>query len=1193
METFDLLGYSLDPGVTLIEASAGTGKTYNIQHLYLRFVVEQNLTPEQILVVTFSQEATAELKQRIIGNLTLAEEMLAQYGSALLDAKPLAGVDCNLTALLARALQNTPYPEVRRRVMFAARAMDEAAIMTIHGFCLSVLTDYAFESNSLFGVDIVGSRHGLFADLVNDFVRGYLAETPGLKGILQREYVDIERLSQIVPLIYGRDDVRTVAEREELPDILALYKSLLFEDFSALRAALKKKRGTKAYPLIDFLESCPEPTSEDLSSFLQIVNGAAVGDMIKYSRKYYVEVFHQEFQEVVRRLRTVPERVMLNTCLDFIDYIHEYYSTSQTAEERTSLVFDDLLYRTRAALKGEGRRLVRLVGAAYSAVIVDEFQDTSGVQFDIFDTLFGGGKTPFMMIGDPKQSIYAFRGADIFSYLQAVKTPKVRRATLRQNYRSTPEYIAAMNLLFANRTAEDGRALPFGFEEIKYIEITPGREDTRRLYAAGVMETPLEVRWREGNEALDPRLAEKEIVSSVADDIAIKLNMSGAEELYFGCGEVKDSLKPSDIAVLVVQNRQGELVREELNRRGIVGVLLKSGSVLATHEASELGIVLKAILNPRSQGALLAALSTRCFAYTLAELNELSIASTRILDYWQLFFTEVEQGLRHVGFLYACSLFLEREHTGVGRPSVKVALALMESGERVLTNYLQLVEILEQELIARGLSDSAVVELLEELIKDDTGNVEHEMRLESDEDAVKIMTIHKSKGLEFPLVYVPFAFTPIKDYSRFSRPLTCYLEEGGLGLLLSASDLKNWSGRLRLQERAENMRLFYVALTRAVDKCILYGGIINGIERSVLADIFDQDFSRLVTLADSPYISLICEWEDTQTRYISQAGRVDLALPEFSGRIERDWGVMSYSSLVQHEFVNDDVRRDASFVDETADVIPESIVDNLAPLPSSNTVGSAIHELIEQGDFSTFAQGQEHGVIFTCLQKYGVFRGNTTLKDVGSELTAVARLLALLAKLELRGESATSFNLEMIKPGKQVAELSFYFPVRRKISTERLYDFFHQRGLRNYRKHAEFSELLAGLNLTLKNKGFREGFLYGLIDLVFEHEGKFYFADWKTNNLARYGGYNGQAVLSSMGESGYLLQFYIYTVALNLFLRSRIPDFSYSRHFGGGYYLYLRGLELERPESGVFFDRPREEDVTELLKIFTGETNGE
>ena len=1186
MKEFNLLTQTLEPAITLIEASAGTGKTYNIQHLYLRFIVEKGFTPDQILVVTFSREATAELKLRITRNLSLAEKFLLGRSLGTSSEYDVASVDQLLFSILERVLEKVELEEVLRRVQFAVRAMDEAAILTIHGFCLSVLTDYAFESGALFGVELVDERKGLFEDLLGDFLKKHVVYRGDFEGKLLRKYLSIESLKVIAPLIYGKDDVVPVGEVPALPDVGKLYSTLLFEDFVELRKQLKSKRGARAYIILDFLESHTKPTDSDLLDFIGLVNGAVVSDIIKKS-KYFYSVFHQDFQDIIQQLRKIPDIISLTGYRLFIDYINQNYSELDNSEERSKLLFDDLLYMTRAAIKTGHNRLVKRVREAYSAVLVDEFQDTSGVQFDVFSSLFGGDETPFFMIGDPKQSIYAFRDADIFSYLKAVNSEDVSRATLSSNFRSTPEYIAAMNCLFENRISYDNHALPFIFEEIEYININAGRKDSRILNGVGES-APLEIRWRDDNEVIKQDQAEREIIRSVADDIALKLEASQAGSVYFKNGDLKEMLKPSDFAVLVDKNKQGEAVRVELNKRGVVGVLLKSGSVLDSIEAEELGIILKAVVNSRNDSAVMAALSTRCFEYSLTQLAYYRRTDARLLDYWAEFFSELEQVLDKYGFLSAFTILFEREHDSVSHPSSKAVLATSENGERAITNYLQLIEIIEGELLNKGEVDSSVYDVLQDLRRSNSTSEEFEMRLESDEDAVKIMTVHKSKGLQFPIVYVPFLYSSVKDKTKFSRPVTCHLDDGTIGLILSQADMSLYADRLGLEERAERMRLLYVAVTRAVDKCIIYGGNIKNIQRSALADVFDQDFSRLSILNESEYISVINEWKDTGTVFAQEMKSIRLNCPEFVKCIEREWGVMSYSSLVSHEFVSHDVRSDVTLSSEDGDENVVTIIDNLAPLTSSNMVGSAVHEVIEESRFDVHADAFDQELIHEKLRKYGAVSSNSTLISAASQIKAVDKVLSLISALPLFDSYGLEFTLADIPETGIVSEMSFYFPVRNKISTDRLYNFFKERGLQSYREQEDFGGVLSGLGLSLQNKGFREGFLFGLIDLVFEYDGRFYFADWKTNNLSRYGGYSPVSVLASMGESGYLLQFYIYTVALNLFLRSRISDFDYSKHFGGGYYLYVRGLELDRPNRGVFYDVPSEEDVNELIDIFTG-----
>ncbi len=1183
IQEFSIIEQTLEPAVTLIEASAGTGKTYNIQHLYLRFVLEKGFTPESILVVTFSREATAELKQRIGANLAAAENILLDCYQEDGSRELSDGVDKTLVLLLDKALKINDYSEVLRRVQFAVRAMDEAAIQTIHGFCLSLLGDYAFESGALFGVELAEDRSRLFAELLADYVESQIASRSDMEGALFREYLNLGVLEKIPEIVFARDDIDIIGSAQ-LPDISRLYRELQFEDFAALRKALKSKRGTKSYIILDFIEQHPESSSDEMLQFILLINSKDVDSITK--AKYFQTVFPQEFQDVIMKFRMIPDIIAFQGYKGFIDYLEYYCSELLPAQEEAKLLFDDLLYLTKKAVVANKRGLVAKVRGMYPVALVDEFQDTSGVQYEVFNTLFGDNKAAFFMIGDPKQSIYAFRGADINSYLAAVNAPGVSRATLTRNFRSTPDFIAAMNTFFASRKDSDGVPLPFVLQGIDYIEVTAGGKPGWRLCGDDSVE-PLEIRWNNSEDVIGVNDAEREIIRSVAADIAGKLTAAQNGSLYLEDNDEQRQLLPSDFAVLVDKNIQGEWIRSELNRLGVVGVLLKSDSVFSSIEAEELSIVLQAIQGQNREAELMSVLTTRCFVYSLSELAEYRLEENRLLDYWLSFFTELSEILENSGFLQAITVFFEREHEEVGHDSVKSVLAALSGGERILTNYLQLVEILEHELLLHNYQGREVVTILEAMRLDISGSEEHEMRLESDENAVKIMTVHKSKGLQFPIVYLPFMFAGRHDNKKFSAPLTCHLENGKTGLILLQAALDEKHKQLELEARAERMRLLYVGVTRAVVKCIIYGGSIKGVETSALADIFAADFSRMSLLQRDSNIAVVAGWDYNEQYYTPQSGCAEFNSKRFDGNIERDWGVMSYSSLVSHDFISHDVRSDISWVSGMGEEGVE-VVDNLQPLPSSNVVGSAVHEILEETCFSQVADGVDNDFISGKLTKFGIAQDNGRGSTGASAVAAVSGMLEIVSALELTPDSGVCFTLADIQREALVSEMAFYFPVRKRIDTGRMYEFFREKGLKRFQSRDEFSEVLSGLGLILQQKGFREGYLYGLIDLVFEYQGRYYFADWKTNNLARYGGYTPPAVLASMGDSGYLLQFYIYTVALNLYLCSRIKDFDYTRHFGGGYYLYLRGLELKNPAHGVFYDLPSEDDVKELIEIFSG-----
>ena len=1181
-------------GTTLIEASAGTGKTYNIQHLYLRFVVEKGFKPAEILVVTFSEAATNELKERICGNLRKADKLLSFRAVNKSFSNLPEGEDMSLLAILQKGVDNFGLAEIRRRVGFALCAFDEAAVSTIHSFCLKVLQDHAFESGMPYGVEVTESKRGLYKEFAYDFLRKHGMNNKSFESRLFRKNFTEEWFVSIAENVYGKDDIKYL-DIQEFPDIKNMYATLVSEyDLQWQKYAKRNKKLGELFAVIEQKSVANEAVCEHVYELIAELNIA--------KNKYFQEKFSEEFQKSFLGIKGYAEQVVRKYSILFFKFLKNKYKDSVVTKNNRVLSFDDFLYMTEQAIHKKNSRLVQVVRREYSAVLVDEFQDTSSVQFDIFYSFFGGGVLPFFMIGDPKQSIYGFRGADIFSYLKAVNASGVMQRTLKRNFRSTPELLKNFNLLFSGAPS-----MPFIYKQIEYTEVIAGRNDSEKMVFSQER-TPLEIWWNEfSGNSVGAGEAQELAISAVVSDIIAKLEQSDVGSAYVSGESGREHLVPEDFAVLVNNNSQAVAVRDELVRRGVPAVVLKSGNVFSSTEARQLFDILAGVVNPGNERLVKAALSCDCFAYTLAELHGLNTVEQRVWEYWLDFFHVLKELWLSAGILVMLKRLFYSEHDAIGRRSCNINLVRGGRAQRVLTNYYHLFEIFAQKENELAFTPEQLLSEFERFVLNPEEESEYEMRLENDSKAVKVITVHKSKGLQFNIVYVPFFFMHDVSKNIFpkTRPLVGnFQEEEKRVIFFSAVEISHYQEELQKKNQAELLRLFYVALTRAINKCIVLGGNIKGMKNCGLGVLLGNDFERVAGWREDGLISIADDWVCTSGVYYGSSEEVELSFTAFTGSISREWGVMSYSSLVRHDFEADDVRKDRidvriaelfgrdSVLHEGSGLeLSGSIIDNLAVFPSSSKTGSAIHEILEEADFSRGSNSLEDELILNRLHKYGLLDNGYSGHEYTVEIKAVRSLIEIVSAVKLENTFVDKFSLNSVSPEQVVSEMSFYFPVNKKILLDRFAGFLQKKGLQEYRDNAELAEVIASLGISFQRKGFREGYMYGLIDLVFEYEGRFYFADWKTNNLQSYGGYSGKAVLASMNDSGYLLQFYLYTVALVLFLQRRIEKFSYTRHFGGGYYFYLRGLELDKNSQGVFYEYPSEKEIHELIDIFTGENH--
>ncbi|GFO70074.1 hypothetical protein GMLC_36530 [Geomonas limicola] len=1066
MNRFDLIGTPL-AGRNLIEASAGTGKTFAIAGVFLRLVLELRLPVGEILVVTFTEAATKELRERIRKRLKEAE--LAFESNETDD--PLLG------GLLERCADR---PQARRLLANALRCFDEAAIFTIHGFCQRTLQENPFESGSLCDTELLTDQAALLAEIAQDYWRINCYGAP------------LERIA-------------------------AAHDAGLSPD-----ALLSLARRLAADPFASVIPPPPQ----------------AAGDT-------------QQWLLALRR--------------GFFDFL----SSELPGRKRLKNVrsFDDLLLDLHAAVCRPGSPLPGLIRGRYKAALIDEFQDTDPVQFAIFDSIFPvESDTPFFLIGDPKQAIYSFRGADIFAYMGAAKATE-KRHTLIENWRSEPSLIRGVNTLFASHQA------PFLFEEIPFSPVQAAPRQLSLLSVAGDLEPPLKL-WftprREPGKPINKGEAGELLPEAVASEISRLLRQSDEGTLKIG----ERRVVPGDIAVLVRANRQAKLMQRALTRRGIPSVLCSAGNLFDSEEAGELLTVLAAVSEPGHEALLRGALATDLSGVSGSDLARLSEDERG----WE----EVLEEFRGYHELWAESGCLAMMLRFLERRQVRARLLAAPLGERRLTNVLHLVETIHQAQISGRLGMEGVLAWLSCRITEQPKREEHEIRLETDEAAVQIVTIHKSKGLEYPIVFLPFCWA---EYSGKDPAALFHTEDGSVVLDIGSERLSEHQELARRESLAESLRLLYVALTRGKHRTYLVWGAFKDAGDSALSYLLHPEapVSRgQVTLSDQ---ALLAQLEQLAER---SAGAIEiLAMPEpdqvpyqappeiaaqfqvreFAGSIAREWRVASFTSLAshQHQHHGPGELPDRDEGSSKGQLEPGGEATGIFAFPKGAKAGIFLHEIFEVLDF-TKREGLEE------LVSEQLIKHDFDAQWHGAVCSMVRSVLS--APLGKDG-----FALKSIGAERRLSELEFFFPLAR-VTSERLREAVTRcTGL-------SFPVDLAGLFSRLSFAPL-EGMLRGFMDLVIEQGGRYYILDWKSNHLGNHpGAYNMAGMRREMEESCYALQYLLYTVALDNYLRLRVPGYDYDEHFGGIFYIFLRGVDGSG--NGIFADRPPKRLIEELSEALLG-----
>lgn len=1133
-------------GRNLIEASAGTGKTFAISNIYLRLVTEKGFDVNSILVVTFTEAATKELRERIRKVLCDAAKYLEDPNLA----------DAPISSAMNSILQMTDRDSVAASLRKAIINFDEAAIFTIHGFCSRVLRDNSFESSMLFDTELVADQAETVKDILMDFRRIFLdtpfktaaADASGFTIARQKSLASEFERKPLLEIIPHEEDI-DLGYLEELCSGFASKNDGIFST-----SAIAEKIKAPAKKRIPGL-------NEGLAKFRNML-------IIKF--KAYLE------KELPARKRVLNIR---------------HYS--------------DILSDLWIALGKEGGNhpLSNAVREKYKAVMIDEFQDTDPLQYDIFNRLFGSGSHIMFMIGDPKQSIYGFRNADIFAYLDAAEsTADEKRFTMDSNWRSSSSFIKALNTIF------DSIENPFVLgENISYPDVhaaLDSKGNRNKLMVCGVEDAAMEVDLLDGpynsKGYMNTDAALELAASHTAEKIAEMLSLAQAGKALIG----NRPLRASDIAILVMKHDHCGILQKYLGRYNIPAVFQKTGDIYHSVEASELETVLTGILAPGSTVRLNAALATPLCGFTDSEILGFTEDESKVTDYEK----HIEQ------FSYCLKLWREYGFYRMFRQfssfyKLREKILSMAGGERKLTNILHLAELLHEYSISNKTPPENLLEYLARKRTDDECNEENELRLERDDEAVQIMTVFRSKGLQFPLVFCPFLWHKKAD----PGDSIIFRKDGKTCFDIGSGNPEN-KIVAQWESLAELMRLFYVALTRAQNKCVFSWGRINQTEKTALSyfsvsgasgspqEILDKaealkamqpvdlrdKLAELELASGRKFRIANAEEKADQERLVSgtdeKNGKLSVKKIPESFRVITGSGITSFSSMTKNTGHSSD-SKEAEKMDEPlaekSDFLPRpsGAAGSFIDFPRGANPGQCVHSILEGLDFAAADMEHLKKLAEQKLSEFGL-----SGKDAGEQGKRISQLSGMIAELidiplvTLKNE--TMF-LRETKKGSMVSELEFHFPAS-SISMPETGKLFEKHS--DLYSDKSFPDRITGLQSSVNS-----GFMHGYADLIFEKDGKYYIVDWKTNYLGpSLEDYNSENLMKAMEDSFYILQYSLYLAALCRFLRSKIVDFSYEKHIGGIFYIFLRGIAKEKPGNGVFYSLPKESFIDGLEEIFSG-----
>ncbi|HHQ6624555.1 exodeoxyribonuclease V subunit beta [Serratia fonticola] len=1158
-------------GERLIEASAGTGKTFTIGALYLRLLLglgqaaafPRPLTVEEILVVTFTEAATEELRGRIRSNIHALRIACVRGHSS----------DPLFAALMAEI---GDLSEAAAQLLAAERQMDEAAIYTIHGFCQRMLTHNAFESGILFEQTLVQDELPLRRQACADFWRRHCYPLPlGVARAVSQEWSGPEALlSDLSGYLHG--EAPTLRQPPKNEETVLMRHEQIVARIDALKAQWQAAADLEALISQSGVDK-RSYSSKHLPNWLNKVGEWAGQETEDYQLPKELEKFRQSvllektkkgeaprhplfvaIDELFAEPLTLRDLIMARALSEI------RLSIQQEKRQRAELGFDDLLSRLDAALQSAGgEQLALAIRQRYPVAMIDEFQDTDPQQYRIFQKLYvGREECGLLLIGDPKQAIYAFRGADIFTYMKA-RSEVSAHYTLETNWRSSPAMVGSVNRLFAQVEK------PFLFGQIPFIEVAAAAKNQELVFEWQNKPQPAMQFWLQPGDGAGVSDYQQLMARLCAAQIRDWLSAGQAGEAWLVKGEQRRHVQASDITILVRSRAEAALVRDALSALAIPSVYLSNrDSVFDTPEAKDLLWLLQAVLAPEQERTLRCALATGLLgldALTLDGLNHNESAWDDLVNE----FDEYRSHWLRRGVLPMLREVMAKRHLAEN-------LLASPGGERRLTDVMHLGELL-QEATAQLDGEHALVRwLAQQIAQPNRQSDNQQLRLESDRHLVQVITIHKSKGLEFDLVWLPF----VGNFRQQQQVL--YHDRQTFKALLDLNANEEsvaWAEEERL---AEDLRLLYVALTRSVYHCSI--GIaplfLGTRKKQGDTDLHRSALGYLVQAGqagDAAYLQNCLQQLATQGIALSlvdapgeqswqpqMAAAAELTARQFPRRMQDFWRVTSYTGLQQHgssrmqELLP---RLDVDAVGEGDTATPPALTPHT--FPRGAAPGTFLHSLFEELDFT---QPLDEQWLLAQLQQQGLEE---------HWLPVLSGWMQVLLNAPL---NSSGVALSALPAGARQAELQFYLPIGGLLQAQQLDELVKR-----------YDPLSAGCPALDFQQV--QGMLKGFIDLVFCWQGKYYLLDYKSNWLGEdSSAYTQEAMARAMAEHRYDLQYQLYTLALHRYLGHRLADYDYQRHFGGVIYLFLRGVDAEHEGNGIFACRPEFALVEGMDRLFSGET---
>jgi exodeoxyribonuclease V beta subunit len=1221
-------------GVRLVEASAGTGKTFTIATLYLRLILERGLMPERVVVATFTRAATAELAMRLRKRLRMAAEILrAENPARVRDGED--GETQATRAVIAQALAGNDAETLEERARAAELAMDTAVIGTLHAFCNRCLSEFGFETGRPpIEPELLEDARALQREIIEDFWRvcstdadaaRLLAETWRTPDALAKQVCDPRWRGRCVgnaPELQASARDSKAPREEILARLDAIRNAIAGWDDAALQAALKEladcishsgARRTRAQGLHELRAWAQSGIAADLLSAgarkaLKDLSEAELEKLASCRRRPEGPVYAAiaDLDQNIKVLEKLEREARAKLLLDARAYLERELPARMKA--LGMIGHDQAVDELAAALEDprRGARAVRAIRERWPVALVDEFQDTDPQQWKILKKLFAHDGGALVLVGDPKQAIYGFRGGDVHAWLMAKNDAQGEPLRLDESQRAGVGVNAAINALFSREDA--------------FVEAGIAHEDVhsaprvaqRALLVDGQPASGLQI-WRlptpEPTGKGKPKLhnkgdAQSRIEAACVAQIVDWLEgvRAGRVLLREGDGGTRE-LRARDIAVLVDSNREARSMQRALSRAGVPAASCLRASVYASEEAGDLRLLLEALRDPAdapraraARASLLVGDDASAVARTCSDGAAMDALLTETAEWAALVQRHGPLPLLHRLIAQAAP-----------------RLRALPGGDRRVANYLQLAELLQDDYAACfGIDD--LCEMYARALRrsaDDTDADAVRLRLDTDAQAVQVATVHAAKGLEYSVVLLPCAASGHASNKNGRKPALTWYHQGNTACVTIGNEIDPAiETRARQEALGEEVRKFYVGVTRARAACVLPWGCVKQADETALHWLLyaagreapldfgesacEQVLAELVARGKG-HVAVVPPPEASANRLSKpQPGVTQIRAAEFHDAIERDWKIWSFSRLVRGDARGNEsdpapgsgdaaaaadgdtvsltnmpprgrIPRLTPFIAVGVDGIPR--LDFGRPTLGGARFGTAVHAALERADFDAWRDADEipkdqHDLIARSLRAQGLPEPGTVSIERAVMQVADCMHGALNVRLECGA------RLCNVPSQRRRAEMEFHLrlaPAR----ADALFALLHRHGYQHGRSGFGVARL--------------QGLLTGIMDLVFEHDGRYHLIDWKTNLLPAY---DADALRAAIAAHDYDLQYLLYVLALHRWLRSVLPGYDYDAHIGDVYYLFVRDL---RDGRGVHRDRPPRALIEAIDALFDGE----